>query len=65
MVLIHKDFGACNILVDNTTFNLVGVVDWAEAVFGPFGTNLRSLQALAAHLHLKNGWTRYEDYDDL
>lgn len=65
MVLIHKDFGVCNILVDDATFNLVGVIDWAEAEIGPFGTNLHSLQALAAHLHLKNGWARYYDYDDL
>ena len=65
MVLIHKDFGVCNILVDDATFNLVGVIDWAEAEIGPLGTNLHSLQALAAHLHLKNGWTGYDDYDDL
>ncbi|KAL2838261.1 hypothetical protein BJY01DRAFT_220169 [Aspergillus pseudoustus] len=31
MVLLHRDFGVCNIMVDETTCNLVGVIDWAEA----------------------------------
>ncbi|KAK3332762.1 hypothetical protein B0T19DRAFT_110996 [Cercophora scortea] len=65
MVLLHKDFGDCNIMVEDETCNLVGVIDWAEAEIGPFGTNLHSLQDLMSKLHLKNGWIRYEDYDDL
>ncbi|KAK3683017.1 hypothetical protein B0T22DRAFT_298107 [Podospora appendiculata] len=64
-VLLHKDFGDCNIMVEDETCNLVGVIDWAEAEIGPFGTNLHSLQDLMSKLHLKNGWIRYEDYDDL
>ncbi|KAK4033076.1 hypothetical protein C8A01DRAFT_40465 [Parachaetomium inaequale] len=48
MVLLHRDFGSCNIMVDETTYHLVGVIDWAEA-----------------ELHLRNGWTRYVDYDAL
>jgi Ser/Thr protein kinase RdoA (MazF antagonist) len=64
-VLLHKDFGDCNIMVEDETCHLVGVIDWAEAEIGPFGTNLHSLQALMSKLHLKNGWIRYEDYDDL
>ncbi|UNI23523.1 hypothetical protein JDV02_009342 [Purpureocillium takamizusanense] len=31
MVLLHKDFGTCNIIVDEVTCDLVGVIDWAEA----------------------------------
>ncbi|EPE04350.1 aminoglycoside phosphotransferase [Ophiostoma piceae UAMH 11346] len=65
MVLLHKDFGDCNIMVDEESCHLVGVIDWAEAEMGPFGTNLHSLQDLMSKLHLKNGWIRYEDYDDL
>ncbi|KAH6839417.1 hypothetical protein B0I37DRAFT_233732 [Chaetomium sp. MPI-CAGE-AT-0009] len=65
MVLLHKDFGDCNIMVEDETCHLVGVIDWAEAEIGPFGTNLHSLQDLISKLHLKNGWIRYEDYDDL
>ncbi|KAK3298466.1 uncharacterized protein B0H64DRAFT_75799 [Chaetomium fimeti] len=64
-VLLHKDFGDCNIMVEDETCRLVGVIDWAEAEIGPFGTNLHSLQDLMSKLHLKNGWIRYEDYDDL
>ncbi|KAK4135299.1 hypothetical protein BT67DRAFT_419537 [Trichocladium antarcticum] len=64
-VLLHKDFGDCNIMVEGRTCNLVGVIDWAEAEIGPFGTNLHSLQDLMSKLHLKNGWIRYEDYDNL
>ncbi|KAG6356056.1 hypothetical protein INS49_015441 [Diaporthe citri] len=65
MVLLHKDFGDCNIMVEEESCHLVGVIDWAEAEIAPFGTNLHSLQDLMSKLHLKNGWIRYEDYDDL
>lgn len=44
---------------------MVGVIDWAEAEIGPFGTDLHSLQDLMSKLHLKNGWIRYEDYEGL
>ncbi|KAI0402782.1 hypothetical protein F4802DRAFT_599741 [Xylaria palmicola] len=64
MVLLHKDFGDCNIIVEESC-HLVGVIDWAEAEIGPFGTNLYSLQDLMSKVHLKNGWIKYEDYDDL
>ncbi|KAI5865624.1 hypothetical protein GGS23DRAFT_560059 [Durotheca rogersii] len=65
MVLLHRDFGTSNIMVDDTSFRLVGVIDWAEAEICPFGLNLHSLEALTGHLHLRNGWARYEDYDTL
>lgn len=62
MVLLHKDFGACNILVNESTCNLVGVVDWAEAEIAPFGLNLHSHQRLISQVHLKQGWSRFDDY---
>ncbi|KAK4149422.1 hypothetical protein C8A00DRAFT_46958 [Chaetomidium leptoderma] len=65
MVLLHRDVGSCNIMVDEATFHLVGVIDWAEAEVCPFGLNLHSLQTLTGKLHLRNGWTRYVDYDVL
>jgi hypothetical protein len=65
MVLLHKDFGACNIMVDSVSFHLVGVIDWAEAEVGPFGLNLHSIQFLMGHFHLKHGCIRYDDYDVL
>lgn len=65
MVLLHRDFNSCNIIVDEKTCHLVGVIDWAEAEICPFGLNLHSLQSLTGKLHLRNGWLRYDDYDDL
>ncbi|KAJ2891192.1 hypothetical protein MKZ38_000768 [Zalerion maritima] len=65
MVLLHRNFGTCNIMVDKATCHLVGIVDWAEAKICPFGLNLHSLQSLTGKLHLRNGWTRFEDYDTL
>ena len=65
MVLLHRDFGSCNIIVDESTCHLKGVIDWAEAEVCPFGLNLHSLQPLTGKLHLRNGWSRYEDYDTL
>ena len=61
MVLLHRDFGTCNIIVNKYTCNLFGVVDWAEAEVCPFGLNLHSLQGLTGKLHLRNGWTRFGD----
>lgn len=65
MVLLHRDFGTCNIIVDETSCHLTGVIDWAEAEICPFGQNLHSLQALTGTLHLRNGWGRYENYEAL
>ncbi|KYK53954.1 hypothetical protein DCS_05903 [Drechmeria coniospora] len=65
MVLLHRDFGSCNIMVHEVTCHLVGVIDWAEAEVCPFGLNLHSLQSLTGKLHLHNGWTRFEDYNIL
>ncbi|KAI2792728.1 hypothetical protein POX_b02770 [Penicillium oxalicum] len=61
MVLLHKDLGVCNLIV-NESCNLVGVIDWAEAEIAPFGLNFHSHQRLISKVHLKNGWIRYDDY---
>lgn len=65
MVLLHRDFGTSNILVEDETCHLTGVIDWAEAEICPFGQNLHSLEAFTGALHLQNGWRRYEDYENL
>lgn len=65
MVLLHRDLGVCNIMVYEDSCHLVGVVDWAEAEIAPFGLNLHAVQRLMGTVHLKNGCTRYEDYDAL
>ncbi|RAK88357.1 hypothetical protein BO79DRAFT_266500 [Aspergillus costaricaensis CBS 115574] len=62
MVLLHRDFGVCNNMVNETTCNLVGVVDWAEAEVAPFGLNLHFHQRLISKVHLKTGWVRYDGY---
>ena len=65
IVLLHRDFGTCNIMVDETSCHLTGVIDWAESEICPFGQNLHSIQGFTGALHLKNGWRRYKDYETL
>jgi serine/threonine protein kinase len=65
MVLLHRDFSTCNIMVDEVSCYLTGVIDWAEAEICPFGLNLHSLESLTGTLHLRNGWRRYESYEAL
>jgi hypothetical protein len=65
MILLHRDFSTCNILVDPVTCHLTGVIDWAEAEICPFGQNLHSLESLTGTMHLRNGWRRYENYEAL
>lgn len=61
-VLTHQDFGSCNVLVDEKSCHLVGVVDWAEAEIAPFGLNLHSYQRFISKVNLRTGWIRYDDY---
>lgn len=63
--LLHRDFGPCNTIVDEVTYHLVGVIDWAKAQVCPLGLNLHSLQSLTGKLHLRDGWTLLEDYGTL
>ncbi|KAK4073628.1 hypothetical protein Trihar35433_3102 [Trichoderma harzianum] len=65
MVLLHRDFSTCNIMVDETSCHLVGVIDWAEAEICPFGLNLDSIQSFTGKLDYRDGWSRYQDYADL
>jgi len=65
MVLLHRDFGTSNILVEDKTCHLTSVIDWAEAEVSPFGQNLHSLEAFTSSLNLQQGWKRYDDYKDL
>ncbi|KAF3071484.1 hypothetical protein CFAM422_006527 [Trichoderma lentiforme] len=65
MVLLHQDFSTCNIMVDEASCHLVGVIDWAEAEICPFGLNLDSLQSFTGKLHYRDDWSRHQDYADL
>ncbi|KAK8038357.1 hypothetical protein PG994_015124 [Apiospora phragmitis] len=60
-----NDILSCNIIVDEKTCHIVGVIDWAEAEVAPFGLNLHSLQSITGKLHLRDGWMRYRDFDSL
>ncbi|CDM37974.1 Aminoglycoside phosphotransferase [Penicillium roqueforti FM164] len=40
LVLLHNDFGSFNMLVNENSCNLLGMIDWAEAEIAPFGINL-------------------------
>ncbi|KAJ5345396.1 hypothetical protein N7452_003400, partial [Penicillium brevicompactum] len=62
MVLPHNDFGSFNMLVDKSSCNLLGVIDWAESEIAPFGINLYAHDRLISKIHLKHGWSRYDDY---
>lgn len=55
MVLLHRDFGTCNIMVDGMSCHLTGIIDWAEAEICPFGQNLHSCKLLQAHFNSKMG----------
>lgn len=43
-VLNHGDIVPSNVMIDPATFHLVGLVDWAEAEYLPFGTCLYGLE---------------------
>ncbi|KAL8330755.1 hypothetical protein RB593_001637 [Gaeumannomyces tritici] len=65
MVLTHKDLGLGKVMVHEASCHFGGAAGWDEAEIAPFGTNPKFVQDLMSKLHLKDGWIRYEDYDDL
>jgi hypothetical protein len=50
VVLNHGDLIPSNILVDEKTWRITGIVDWAEAEYLPFGTCLYGLEHLLGYL---------------
>ncbi|KAF1927237.1 uncharacterized protein M421DRAFT_185682 [Didymella exigua CBS 183.55] len=50
VVLNHGDLIPSNILVDERTWEITGLVDWAEAEYLPFGTCLYGLEHLLGFL---------------
>lgn len=50
IVINHGDLIPSNILVNPSTWELKGVVDWAEAEYLPFGTHLYGLEHLLGYL---------------
>lgn len=50
IVLNHGDLIASNMLVDEDTWQITGLVDWAEAEWLPFGTCLYGLEFLLGYI---------------
>jgi hypothetical protein len=50
IVLNHGDLIPSNILVNENTWEITGLVDWAEAEYLPFGTCLYGLEHFLGHL---------------
>lgn len=65
ITLVHLDLHGTNTLVDPDTCHLTAVIDWAGAEIAPFGVHLEALQTYTGHLHLRDGWIRYDDYEQL
>lgn len=57
-VLTHGDFSITNILVDDETFEITGIVDWSLAAVMPFGMDLDILFLTTGFMTLE-GWHDY------
>ncbi|KAJ8128179.1 hypothetical protein O1611_g5456 [Lasiodiplodia mahajangana] len=57
-VLTHGDFSVTNILVDENTFEITGIVDWSLAMIMPFGMDLDIL-FLTTGFMTRDGWHDY------
>ncbi|KAG6365646.1 hypothetical protein INS49_007257 [Diaporthe citri] len=57
-VLTHGDFSITNILVDDETFEITGIVDWSLAAIAPFGMDLDILFLTTGFMTLE-GWNDY------
>lgn len=57
-VLTHGDFSITNILVDEESFEITGIVDWSLAAIMPFGMDLDILFMTTGFMTL-DGWHDY------
>ncbi|KAM5450641.1 hypothetical protein MaudCBS49596_004172 [Microsporum audouinii] len=62
--LCHGDINEMNLLVDEKTRYLTGVVDWAEASVQPFGLSLWGLETLLGYSD-RDGWHYYSSSNAL
>lgn len=63
-VLAHNDFSKTNILVDEKTLEITGIVDWSLAEVLPFGMELDSLSLMTGYMDL-DGWHKYSSCESL
>jgi DNA excision repair protein ERCC-4 len=54
-VLTHADLSSSNLLFDQDTGHLTGVIDWADAALWPFGRSLWGLESVLGYGN-DNGW---------
>ncbi|KAH9906890.1 hypothetical protein F4778DRAFT_778322 [Xylariomycetidae sp. FL2044] len=59
-VLTHDDLSLSNLLVDESTFAITGIVDWTAPFIGPFGLDLSFLRILG----LRSEYNDNEDGED-
>ncbi|BDD60814.1 hypothetical protein MAP00_005912 [Monascus purpureus] len=57
-VLTHNDLSQTNVLINEETFEITGIVDWSLAEVQPFGMELDSLLLATGYMDL-NGWHNY------
>jgi len=63
-VLTHGDLSRTNILVDEHTYEITGIVDWSLASVLPFGMELDSLLLFTGCMSL-SGWHDYACQEQL
>lgn len=61
-VLSHDDLSGMNLLLDEATGHLTGVVDWADAALWPCGIALWGVESILGYQD-SNGWTWLDDGD--
>lgn len=64
VVFTHGDLLPSNILVDESTWHINGLVDWTESEYLPFGMNLYGLEHLLGNLSSATSGTRYVYLDE-
>ncbi|KAH9907844.1 hypothetical protein F4778DRAFT_777220 [Xylariomycetidae sp. FL2044] len=64
-VLTHHDFSKLNILIDEETFAITGVVDWCRGSFQPFGLDLSLLSLMRGFTDDSDHSTTYESAAEL
>jgi aminoglycoside phosphotransferase len=58
-VLTHGDLSRTNILVDEDTFEITGIIDWSLAAILPFGMELDTLYLTTTGYMNLGGWHDY------
>ncbi|KAH9908493.1 hypothetical protein F4778DRAFT_717401 [Xylariomycetidae sp. FL2044] len=58
--LNHGDLNQTNLLVDDSTRAITGIIDWSRATIGPFGLEYASVRRLNGNAN-ERGWTDYTD----